>query len=796
MGINELAIWKKGELSTDIQTERLFKEVPVVNYALVDSTKYSFEYKVNDDIDVNMYESDRSYDGDEFIDADFDDAVSEKDYSYYAVAVASGILTGGLSQLKPSEEVLSKIKEWKSKDWDQYIVLAARLAGYNKSDLKGAIAFIKDRFVPYVQDNLSQEVQDGIDEWLKLLSCHPTLAGLAFSLFTQFSEERYSFGEKGLNRETIPDYYAIGRNYVEKIVYGFLYWLFNLSIDVAISKRTLLEDIKIPSQILILLKELYKLPIFRNLPHDYVEAEECFSKWITKIFENSQFTDDEGHQKAFDLRDEIDALGSRLFEINTPVIINECIVRTFYLVKKLIIEIKDKDVKCIDDLEKIDLEKIIPFNNRLISRMVLISSGCFMGINVAGATVKATIGDKKRDEKFSAVLLAEINFAGVGRFVFACVADSKYWSDDIKVFLQRKDKNKAVDSSNGEEKVVEDMMSNDSFKVLSLTPEQARVLYSLESIAISKDIEHTKDVKDKARKLKWQNLWQMRILEGMEIDDVSYFVTDEKGIYDVFYKMEQSEDNLKSFYLMSMELIVFKPYYPLGSEYDSEFKKLKRDKYNYIDDQFARRQTIVSQGEIDSIREAYIKYKGIVSGSTQNKIIAAGVAAVAAVASGGLAFAFAPGIATLIAGEAVVGLHGAALTSASLAFVGFGSVASGGLGMAGGTAIITGGGALLGIAGSGSASMAAILSQTSIDYWIRQTAKLLTFNKCVLKDRFDDVISIQSLSTEITHTLDNVEENLKELEAEKCSLDKEVIKNTKECMKYLNRCKNELDKLV
>lgn len=796
MGINELVVWKKGELSSDIPAEGLFKEVPIVNYDLVDSSKYSFEYKVNDDINVNMFESDRSYDGDEFIDADFDDAVSKKDYSYYAVAVASGILTGVLSQIKPSEESFSKIQEWKNKDWDQYIVIAAKLAGYNKSDLKGAISFIKDRFVPYVKDNLNKEVQDSIDEWLKLLSNHPSLAGLVFSIFTQFSEERYSFDEKGLKRDKIPDYYAIGRNYVEKIVYGLLYWLFSLSINVAISKRTLLEDIKIPTQVLFLLKELYKLPVFRHLPHNYLEAEEYFSKWIVKIFENSQFTDEEGNRKAFDLQDAIDTLGSRVFETNTPVIINECIVRTFYLVKKLIVEVEEKDIKSFDDLEKIEIEKIIPFNNRLISRMVLVSSGCFMGINVAGATVKAIMNDKKENEKFSDVLMTEINFAGIGRFVFACIADSKYWSDDIKVFLQRKDKNKTVESSNGEEKVAEDMMSNDSFKVLLLTSEQARVLYSLESIAITKDIEHTKNTKEKEQKTRWINLWQDRILKGMGTDDISYFVTDENGIYDVFYKMAQSEENLKSFYLLSMELIVFKPYYPLGSEYDSEFKKLKRDKYNYIDDQFARRQTIVSQGEIDAIREAYNKYKGFVSGNTQNKLIAAGVAVVAAVASGGLAFAFAPGIATLIAGEAVVGLHGAALTSASLAYVGFGSIASGGLGMAGGTAIITGGGALLGIAGSGSASMATILSQTSVDYWLRQTTKLLTFNKCVLKDRFDDVISIRNLSTEITHTLDGVEKNLKELEAEKCSLDKDVIKNTKECMKYLNRCKTELDKLV
>ena len=97
-----------------------------------------------------------------------------------------------------------------------------------------------------------------------------------------------------------------------------------------------------------------------------------------------------------------------------------------------------------------------------------------------------------------------------------------------------------------------------------------------------------------------------------------------------------------------------------------------------------------------------------------------------------MAFAFAPQIAIAIAGEAVVGLHGAALTSASLAFVGGGALAAGGAGMAGGVAIITGGGALLGLAGSGGASAVTMLLQTSPGYWTRQGAKLVTFSKVVL----------------------------------------------------------------
>lgn len=57
-----------------------------------------------------------------------------------------------------------------------------------------------------------------------------------------------------------------------------------------------------------------------------------------------------------------------------------------------------------------------------------------------------------------------------------------------------------------------------------------------------------------------------------------------------------------------------------------------------------------------------------------------------------------------IIGTAVLGLHGAAAVSAGLAWVGFGSLASGGFGMAGGTAILAGAGAIIGLASGGLAS--------------------------------------------------------------------------------------------
>lgn len=794
MGSNELVTRRKAQMTTIENPNTMFKEVPIIKYSLADSSRYSFEYKVDDDIDVNMFESDRSFENNEFIDGEFEEGVGEKDHSYYLVAAASGVLTGTLACINLSDETLYKINEWKNKDWDKYISIVANLAGYTAKDIKGAKTFLKERFVPFVDAELQSEVQEGLDTWLNYLSNHPSLAGLVFSIFTQFSEERYCFKDKDIEKEAVPEYYAIGRDTVERLAYGVLYWVFNLSIDVAISKIAVLEESNIPQAIVKILKELYRLPIFAEIPKNYRDAEQMYSELIKKIFVDHNILNKDDSEKN-DLYGLFQSLSGKIFLECFPVVLNECIVRSFYAVKKLIEEIKDKDIREFEDINKVDLNAIKPFNNRLISKMILVSSGNFVAVNVAGAALKAVINHDKQNGKFKETMLSEIKIAGVGRFFVACIADSKYWSDDIKVFFQRKNKRK-VDESVEEEKIVNDMFSNDSLQALSLSPELARVLYSLEAIAVAKDIEHTSKADEKAVKQLWLDTWKNAIISGLGVDSMDYFVADEDLIYKVFNSIDQTEENLRCFYLLAMELVVFRPYYPLGVSNDTKFKKINMEKYNYIDDQFARRQIIINQKEIDSLREYYKKYKGIISGSTQNTIIAAGVAAVAAFATGGVAFAFAPGIATLIAGEAVVGLHGAALTSASLAFVGGGSLAAGGLGMAGGTAIITGGGALLGIAGSGSTSMAVILSQTGHEYWIRQASKMLTFSKCVLKERLNDGKLLNSLKEEVDDTIRKVELNIRELEAEKCSLDKTVIQNSKECLKYLKKCKAELEKIL
>ena len=170
MGLNELVPLKRGKVAKSEESGVALLAPTEVKYELVDASRYVFEYKVDEETEVHMYETDRVYDCNEFIDAEFEEEVSEKDYSYYAVAAASGIITGAISSVAPSPDVLEKIADWKNKDWDKNIVTVTRLAGFNVKDAKGAYEILRERIVPYVKESLNKEAQAGIQEILDTIS--------------------------------------------------------------------------------------------------------------------------------------------------------------------------------------------------------------------------------------------------------------------------------------------------------------------------------------------------------------------------------------------------------------------------------------------------------------------------------------------------------------------------------------------------------------------------------------------------------------------------------------------------
>ncbi len=221
MGKNELVARNVSNTAVATIKDPVFKEEPVVEYALVDLSKYSFDYQWNDDINIRMFESDRFYDSDEFIDAEYVEDIDEKEIPYYALAAASGIITGIFSHLKLSKESFQDMGKWQRTESAQFFIYAAQMLGFKKDDLKGAVAFLKERIIPFAKEEMKTECDEGLKAALKILSNHPSVAGLAFSVLAQFTGRYFAISDDHITNSLVPDYYAIGRNDAEKIALEF-----------------------------------------------------------------------------------------------------------------------------------------------------------------------------------------------------------------------------------------------------------------------------------------------------------------------------------------------------------------------------------------------------------------------------------------------------------------------------------------------------------------------------------------------------------------------------------------------
>lgn len=771
---------KKAELvlKKETGTDQLPAKLTVY-YEPADATHYSFSCVTEQGCSVHMSESDAASENSDFKEVIFDDAVSDKERVYYQIAAASGVLTGAMSSLKLNFNRLENEQEKKNRDWSKYVIAAARLAGYKKNDYKGAVRFITKRAVTTVKENGAAFT----DSLLK----HPTLVGFVFSILTQFGREEYYLDEREqIKTRKLPEYYAIGRDTAEKILFALVYWVLNLAAESSVSTRPILNDIRIQKNLLLAIKELSESPFIKSIPDNFEEAEKAISDWLRILFSDDEDGDD-GHVGMLkrvmnQVKDAVDQ--------SPMVILNECIFRGFYFLRRVGIIAKERDIRSFDQLKSIDPSEILPFNNRIVANMSVIASASFAAVDAAGAALRVLMKEKRDGETIASALFAEINLAGLGRFAFAIGEDCRYWAENTRVIFERSGKQT-------EKQTNPDEGPDACFDALILDALQARFLYSLEALEIQYDIAHTKNAKDIPIKKKWLSEWKRLILSGVGCPDDSYFIQNEDGLYKDLYEMAQDPECRFRFYLLAEELGLFNPYFPLGGESDKNYRHLKENKKeaDYVAERFIRKQTVVSQDELEQIRTQYKHYSGIVSGKTRGTTLGAGAAAITAVAAGAFAAVFAPQIAVLLAGEAVAGLHGVALTNASLALVGGGALAAGGLGMAGGSAIITGGGALLGLLGTGSVSAAAVVLQIPTEYWVRQGAKLLIMCELIASGKFGSKESLPQIGNRIKATMSELKANIAEMESEKSDLNKEFIRKSKAYLKVLQRVSEELEAL-
>lgn len=156
--------------------------------------------------------------------------------------------------------------------------------------------------------------------------------------------------------------------------------------------------------------------------------------------------------------------------------------------------------------------------------------------------------------------------------------------------------------------------------------------------------------------------------------------------------------------------------------------------------------------------------------------------------------AFAPSIAVGLVGSNFVGLNGAALTSACLAYLGGGAVACGGLGMAGGTMAIVGGGAMLGIgAGAGVGTLVGASGIIGKKSTIIQSAKLIVSVREIFLNDEHDIEYSNTIYEQYVKNVSELEKALVDLKIKEENIDdkeekkklKTEIKDTEETVEAM-----------
>lgn len=742
----------------------------------------------------------------EALEFEFDEAVDKASRLDYGVAAGSGLLTGLLSVLLGKTLSVGEAAKIGGKEADKIVVDAARAFGcdlpsdkalFDKDGrcstevLAKAINFLEDKF-PIPQDKLTPEFGGGLQHHLRDFSHHPTVLGLFFSILGQFTGTGYGTDTDGnFIKLLFPENALVGKNVPEKIAIGTLNWLFHLVSDIDGSKQNAGKGTGIPGPMLSMLKELSSTPLFKNVKINYKESEISFSKWISKLFNGTYFKDSEGKPVRFGFRTEM-GLATQLLEQSLFVLANEVVVRVFYTVSRLASEIEAKHIASFAELGRLDPKGFLPINNRALTRMCTVSSGTFLAVNSAGSAIKAGIASKGSKAAFAKAFFLNINYPGIGRFAVACFFDAKYIKEDVTTVYK-----KALAEHERQKQLREQELQrlSEKYRFLTLNSDQTRLLYSFQSMMVAFDIMNTKKADLALTKSKWKGEWEASVCESLNATRDEFFIRSGRQAFDLMEEISNNVEDRSWIDLLVLELSRFTPYYQLSPVENKSYKKLKV-KTDYLGDVFCKGQNYIGNTDVKAIQKAYTYAIGTITGN-RKKVAAAAVATLAVTtATAGGALFFAPEIAALIAGDAVAGLSGAALTSASLAFVGGGSLAVGGMGMAGGTAILTGGGALLGLAGSGVTTAATVAAQSSESFVQSECSKLLAFcSEIAVKKygRYDIVVLAQQGMQKCAKELRT---EIEELSNKEKKPDKKLISQMKKSLKCMERCEKALEKLL
>lgn len=350
------------------------------------------------------------------------------DKADYALAVTSGVLAGLVDSLFVGEFSLEYANQWGNQQAEKLVLKVAKYQGYGGTDLGQAIKHLEDQF-PIAADKATAAFGGGLQHHLRDFSHHPTPVGLVCSILTQFTGNVYGTDVAGafqcvpLNKDGLN---LVGKSFPEKIMFGAVNWFFHMVSDVAGSSGSAMKGsfgTGLPGPLVSLLKEFSSTRLFKKQ-----DAKGCkeFSVYISKLFNGTLLGERDSKDNLiplkFDLRTEM-GVAMQVGKQTIPVIINECIVRSFFLLRRLLQELSRDDIQDWSDVHKINWKAIIPFRNRTVDRMLTIASMTFTVADTADAAIHAAIESGGNWVLFSGRFVTRFNYVGAGRAALSIVRE-------------------------------------------------------------------------------------------------------------------------------------------------------------------------------------------------------------------------------------------------------------------------------------------------------------------------------------------------------------------------------------
>lgn len=752
------------------------------------------------------------------LDSQIDMLSSKADKWDYLLAVGSGIACGMMDILWTGDFSLAEGRNISAQQIDNLVKKTAKILGCESDDLKNCVKFLEDKF-PIPADGSASDFGGGLQHHLRDFAHHPTIIGLIFSLLTQFTYKSYGTDLNGnFIIVDVPDKSKIfiGEDIFSKIVNGTIIWFFHLISDMAGSRSTvgLSGGTGIPGPILSIAKEMSVIPFFKNFKKD----DMSISLFLSKLFNGTLLAKHDENGKIIpDSIVKLDLRGEMGFVVELekqiiPVIANECIVRTFYMIRRLAQQIKQVDIKSIGDFKKVRVNEIFPINSPTLARMLTVATGVFTTLDVSDAVITRKYW-------------VSVNYVGIGRFTLA-LGNEMVWAlkrRDIKKIKDMYERINRYTYTNTDRRIYERIGGNMEYDKFGISEEQTEILYNLEYYKILNDIETTKILVggDKINQLKreWLEEWKTYITMGYagfinKVDaKINWYSSEELD-----KKIELNNPNKPWFRLVLLEAMLFEPYYALSTETDKKGNEVPSKKYSalnnpitgynknsgdkYLNEVYAEKYQL--SGYVKRLRKCYDKVcrelNEVLKIAITSIAITAGITIVTVITAG----SFAPAIAVSLVGSNFAGLSGAALTNACLAYVGGGAIAAGGLGMSGGIATIVGGGAILGLGvGAGVGSTVGAVSLMGKKNTILQSAKLMVSVREIFLNDERDIEYSNTVYEKYVQNIADIEKGLIELQLKANVADnkqkkklKAEIKSAEDTVKAMKIAMKSMNKFI